>query len=111
MIRDAEKYAEHDAAATERINAVTAMENYLDAAEKPLKDGGYEKLSEDQRSEIQAAVKEGRAFLQDEAPSSGMEKINKRKKEIEQKIAPIIESIYGKTDTGGGDDDDDDGDY
>ena len=40
MIRDAEKYAEQDAAATERINAITAMENYLDAAEKPLTDGG-----------------------------------------------------------------------
>ena len=40
MIRDAEKYAEQDAAAAERINAITAMENYLDAAEKPLKDGG-----------------------------------------------------------------------
>ena len=40
MIKNAEKYAEQDKAAEEKINAIQALENYLDAAERPFQVGG-----------------------------------------------------------------------
>lgn len=112
MIREAEKYAEQDRAAEERVTAITTFENYLDSAEGPLSSGGYESLSDEDRKAIKDAVKKGRDFLSGSWSAMKVEEVKKQHNEAEKVIGGILGKIYG--DSGGGrksgDDDDDDDD-
>lgn len=91
MVSDAEKFAEDDRIAGERIEAKNGLENYLYTVKNSISE--TEKLSTDDKQRIEQAVNDGLAWL-DNNSSASKEEFNDKKKEIENVVGPIMSSLY-----------------
>jgi heat shock protein 5 len=114
MIKDAEDFADEDKKVKERVDAHNAFDNYLHSLKVAVEGSGEnkglsEKLDDDEKEEINNAVKDGEEWRQ-ENPEAEAEEIKEKQKEIEGVASPIISKYYGSGGEGGGDDDDEDED-
>jgi len=108
MIEEAEQFADEDKKTKERIDAKNSMDNYLHSMTKAVEDSLKEKLDDDEKEEINEAVKEGQSWMAENSDADA-EEIKEKQKEIESVCAPIVSKHYGGS-AGGHDDDDDDDD-
>jgi len=92
MVREAEEMAEQDKEAKERVLARNELENLLYSVKNQLNDeklGMKEKLTEDEVTEIQAAVKEATEWM-DENMEATKDEYEEKKTELEGVVHPIF---------------------
>jgi len=117
MVAEAEEFAEEDKKVKERIDARNGLEGYaynlkntLTDEEKGLKD----KISEDDKEEIETAIDEVLEWL-DENQEAEKEEYDEKQKELEGIANPIMQKVYQQSGGGGGcggdDEDFDDEDF
>merc|ERR1712054_364435 len=105
MVADAEKFADEDKKVKERVDAKNAFDNYLHSMTSAVEGSLKEKLDDDEKEEINTAVKEGQEWLSSNSDADADE-IKEKQKEIEAVCAPIVGKHYGGA-AGGNDDDED----
>lgn len=95
MVREADQYAEEDKKTRERVEAHNELEGYAYNLKNQLADkeklGG--KLSEEEKSTIESAIEAAIKFLDDNRDAD-TEALRKQKKELEDKVQPIIAKLY-----------------
>ena len=102
MLREAEENAEADKLAKEKIDARQQLDNYIYSVKSSLNDPEKlkGKISSDDESTLEEAIKDGQSFL-DSNPDAEKEEYDEKRKEIEGICDPIIKSGM---DSKGGDD-------
>ena len=97
MIKDAEKFAEQDKIAKEKIDARNNLDNYLHTMRNTINDKEKlaEKLSDDDKETIKEALKTHQEWL-DAHPDSDKEEYEEHLKDITGVCDPIIAKHYGK---------------
>jgi len=106
MVREAEEMAEQDKEAKERVLARNDLENLLYSVKNQLNDeklGMKDKLTEDEVSDIQAAVKDASEWM-DENIEATKDEYEEKKHELEEVVHPIFkkyQAAAGGADDGG----------
>merc|ERR1712160_156887 len=106
MIKDAEQFADEDKKARERVDAKNAFDGYLHSMRSAAEGSGdnkglSEKLDDDEKEQIQEALKDGQSWL-DSNPEADAEEIKEKQKEVEGICAPIVSKYYQAGGGGGG---------
>jgi len=107
MVREAEEMAEQDKEAKERVLARNELENLLYSVKNQLNDeklGMKDKLSEDEVSDIQTAVKDVTEWM-DENMEATKDEYEEKKHELEEVVHPIFkkyQAAAGGADEEGG---------
>ena len=95
MINDAEKFAEEDKKVKERVEARNELESYAYSLKNQVGDkeklGG--KLSDEDKSTIEEAVEAAISWLESNADAD-VEELKQQKKDLEEKVQPIVSKIY-----------------
>jgi len=95
MINDAEKFADDDKKVKETVEARNEIESYAYSLKNQIGDkeklGG--KLSDDENELIEKAVDDTISWL-DANKDASAEELKERKKELENKVQPIISKLY-----------------
>ncbi|KAI8588480.1 putative Hsp70 chaperone BiP/Kar2 [Geranomyces variabilis] len=104
MVREAEEFAEEDAAAKEKIDAKVGFDSYVFGLKSQVNDeqqlGG--KLSAEDKKEILAAVKKAQDWIESaEGAAATKEDIDEQKSELEAVVNPITSKLYGSGGAGG----------
>ncbi|HHV45684.1 MAG TPA: molecular chaperone DnaK [Tissierellia bacterium] len=94
-IKEAEKYAEEDRKKKERIEAKNNADSIIYQTEKTLKDLGN-KVSDSDRSKVQAKIEELRKALQ----GDNTEEIKAKTEELTQEFYSISQKLYQQTQQG-----------
>eukprot|EP00635_Sarcinochrysidales_sp_CCMP3193_P011485 CAMPEP_0118889468 /NCGR_PEP_ID=MMETSP1166-20130328/377_1 /TAXON_ID=1104430 /ORGANISM="Chrysoreinhardia sp, Strain CCMP3193" /LENGTH=663 /DNA_ID=CAMNT_0006828059 /DNA_START=139 /DNA_END=2130 /DNA_ORIENTATION=- len=114
MVQEAEQYAEEDKKVKERIDARNGLESYLYNLKNTLDDddkGLADKLSSDDKEEIESTINEALDWLE-ENPEADKEEYDDKQKEVENIASPIMRNLYqGAGGPGAGGDDEDDYDF
>ena len=97
MVSEAEKYKEADSRHKERIDARNGLENYIYSVKNSTEDAKLkEKLSEEERSTIDAACKESLEWLESAANvDTETADYAAQQKKLEGIVAPIVAKLYG----------------
>jgi len=108
MVADAERFAEEDKEARDRVEAKNGLENYAYSLKNQVKDesqlGG--KLSDEEKEKITDAAQDAISWI-DMTPSATVEQYNEKKKELEEIVHPIVSKFYGSSSGGSGASDED----
>merc|ERR1712070_831431 len=106
MVREAEEFAEEDSKEKAKIQARNELEAYLYNLKNSISDTLQDKLSEDEKSELNTAINDGLDWLEDH-PAAEKEEYDDKQKEVEQIANPILKRAYesAAAANGGGDDD------
>ncbi|KAL7420720.1 ATPase with role in protein import into the ER [Cryptotrichosporon argae] len=95
MVREAEEYADEDAAVKKRIEAMNSLQNFVFSLKSQLADqeglGG--KLEDDDKKAILAAIKEKTDWL-DDHPHAEAEDYEEQLSEIQAIVGPITSKLY-----------------
>jgi len=97
MLEEAEKMAEEDKLARERVLARNDLENFIYSIKSQLKDdekGLKNKLSAEETEKIEKALKETSEWL-DENMSAQKEDYDEKKQELEKVVHPIFSKFSG----------------
>jgi len=117
MVEEAEEFAEEDKKVREKIEARTALENYVYSMKNTLSDGEKgvaDKISDEDKEAVEKALEEANEWLDDNQDAE-KEDFDEKLKEVQEICSPIISKVYresGGAPGGGGDfgaDDDLDG--
>ncbi|RXK40323.1 chaperone DnaK [Tremella mesenterica] len=107
MVREAEEFADEDAAIKKRIESMNALQNFVFSLKAQVNDaeglGG--KISSDDKETILAAIKEKTEWLEDH-PSADAEDYEDQLAELQATVGPITSKLYAGAGAGGGDDED-----
>jgi len=110
MIVEAEQFEEEDKATTEKIQARNGLESYAYSLRNQINDPEKlgDKLSEDQKTEIEEAVDKTISWLE-ENTDADKEEYDEQKEELEKVVTPIVSKLYegagGAGGAGGADED------
>jgi heat shock protein 5 len=112
MISDAEKFADEDKKVKERVDAKNAFDNYMHSMKTTVEGSGdnkglSEKLDDDEKTQIQDALKDGQEWLMSN-PEADAEEIKEKHKEVEGVCVPIVTKHMGGAGSGADADDEDD---
>jgi heat shock protein 5 len=108
MIADAEKFADEDRQVKERVDARNAFDNYMASMKTATEEKGMsEKLDDDEKEQIQKALKDGQEWMSAN-PEADAEEIKEKHKEVEGVCAPIVSKHMGGAAGGASQDDEDD---
>jgi chaperone protein DnaK len=103
MIKDAEKFADEDKKVKERVEAKNELESYVYNLKNQLADkeklGG--KVSDEEKEIIETQVEEKIKWLEANA-NADVDDLKAQKKEIEDKVNPIVTKFYQGGQGGGG---------
>ncbi len=95
MIKDAEKFADEDKKAKERVDAKNELESYVYSLKNQLNDkeklGG--KLTEEDKKKVTDAVESKIKWL-DDNENAELDQFKTHKKELEETVNPIISKLY-----------------
>jgi len=95
MVNEAKEFEEEDKKSKDKIDARNGLEGYAYQVKNQVEDKKVaEKFSEEDKKIIEDAVKEVQQWL-DSNPSADTEEYNEKKKEIEEKVKPIMAKLYG----------------
>merc|ERR1711968_169854 len=109
ILQEAEEFAEEDKKVKARIDSKNGLEGYLYNLKNTLEDdekGLADKLSEEDREELDNTINEALDWL-DENPEAEAEEFNDKQKEVEQVANPIMRELYQSAGGGGGGGDED----
>lgn len=97
MIKEAEMYAEEDAAVQKKIEARNALENFTYSLKNQVtdKEGLGGKLDDADKKTIQDAIKSAQEWLESEGQTASAEEIDERREELTAAVAPITSKLYG----------------
>jgi len=103
MVREAEEYADEDAAFKKRIDALNAFQNAIYSMESQLKDkeGLGSKLDKKDRATIEDEIKDKKQWMEEAMSSATAEDFEDKLAEFQSVISPIVSAMYGAA--GGGD--------
>jgi L1 cell adhesion molecule like protein len=102
MVRDAERYAEDDKKAKEKVEAKNALEQYAYTLKQSITEEGVkDKLSDDDKSKIEAACEEAIRWIESNADAD-RDAFEAEKKKLEEIAMPIMSKIYADGQGGGG---------
>jgi len=93
MTEEAAKYADEDKKIRERIEARNNLEAYIYRLKNMLNEDSFKNISEDVKRTIRDTAEENIKWL-DENPTADKEELETRKKQVEDKMAPILQSAY-----------------
>lgn len=96
MVREAEEFADEDKKVKEKIDARNGLESYLYNLKNTLDDeekGLADKLSASDKKEVESTINEALEWLEDNADAD-TEEYNKKQKEVEQIVNPILKELY-----------------
>jgi len=97
MVNEAAKFEDEDKAIKEKIDARNALEGYTYQVKNQLEDTKVaEKFSEDDKKILEEAIKDVQSWL-DTNPSAETEEYNTKKKELEEKVKPVMAKLYGSS--------------
>ncbi|KAG2483308.1 hypothetical protein HYH03_017811 [Edaphochlamys debaryana] len=96
MVKEAEEFAEQDKAVKAKIDARNQLETYCYNMKSTVEDKMKDKIDEDDKEKITAAVKEALEWL-DENPDAEPEEYKDKLKEVEDVCNPIIAEVYKKS--------------
>jgi len=95
MIKDAEKFADDDKKVKEKVEAKNELESYAYSLKNQISDkeklGG--KISDEEKTTIESAVDEAIKWLETNSDAD-VSDLKARKKELEDKVQPIIAKLY-----------------
>jgi len=95
MVNEAKEFEEEDKKVKEKIDARNGLEGYAYQLKNQLDDKKVaEKFSDEDKKTIEESVKEIQQWL-DANPSAETEEYNEKKKELEEKVKPIMVKLYG----------------
>ena len=92
-VKEAEKYAEEDKKRKEAVDAKNEAEQLIFASEKFMKENG-EKLTEDEKTKIEDAIKVAKEDLEKETEADNIRKVIEKMSEV---TGPIFTIIYQET--------------
>jgi len=95
MIEEAEKFAEQDKAAKEKIDAKNAFESYIYSMRNTIEDPEKlaNKITDDEKSTIKDGISEAQTWL-DSNPNAEKEEFEAEQKKLENVCNPIISKAY-----------------
>ena len=95
MIKDAETFADEDAALKLRVEARNELESYAYSLKNQINDKEKlgAKISDEDKEKIEEAVNEKISWLEENQEADG-EDFKKQKKELEDAVQPIIAKLY-----------------
>jgi len=95
MIKDAETFADEDAALKTRVEARNELESYAYSLKNQINDKEKlgAKISDEDKAQIEEAVDAKIAWLEENQEADG-EDFKKQKKELEDTVQPIIAKLY-----------------
>ena len=91
MIKEAELYADEDAAVQKRTEARNSLENFTYSLKSQVGDseGMGGKLSTEDKKTINDAVKSAQESLESEGTTATAEEIDERREELQAVVAPM----------------------
>jgi len=97
MVKEAELRAEEDKALKEKVEARNTLENYAYQVRNTLNDenGPATKLSDEDRSTVEEAVKEALDWLDSQKETPEKEESDEKYKELENVVQPIFSKLAG----------------
>jgi molecular chaperone DnaK (HSP70) len=106
MVREAEEFAEQDAAEKGNVEARNQLEAYLYNLKNSINDTLEGKLEESDREELSKAIEDALVWLEDN-PAAVKEDCDEKQKSVESLANPILKKAYESAagGAGGGDDD------
>ena len=93
MVKEAEEYAEQDAAERDKVQAKNGLEAYLYNLKSSISDTLSEKLNDGDKSTLTTTVDEALVWLEDH-PAAEKNEYDDKQKEVEQIANPIIKKAY-----------------
>jgi len=101
MVRDAEKFAEDDKKAREKVEAKNGLEQYAYTLKQSITEEGVkDKLSDEDKKTVESACEETIRWIESnhDAPATAFEE---QKKKLEGVAMPIMSKIYAQGGEGG----------
>ncbi|MGD8937130.1 MAG: molecular chaperone DnaK [Thiogranum sp.] len=98
MVKDAEAHADEDRKFHELADARNAADNMIHATEKSLKELGEDKVSAEEKAEIDAAIEELKQVLKSDDKGA----IESKTAALAEKSGKLAEKLYAKTEAEGG---------
>ena len=104
MIKDAERFADDDKKAKEKIDAMNSLDSYIHSIRNTIEDEEKlaNKLSDDEKETIKTAMKEKQEWLEKNRGTAEKEEFEKQQKEFEEVCNPIITKYSGGSKGGAG---------
>ena len=98
MIRDSEKYAAQDAALKEKLDAKSALDQYLYSMRSTLedKDKLADKLEYGDKNKIAEALDDAASWLKYNEDSASKEDFEVKLKDVQRVCDPVIAKVYQK---------------
>lgn len=96
MKKEAEEHAEEDKKAIEKINKINETETLAFMIEKSLDEVKLDSLTDEKKEEIKSKLNE----LKDEIKTGDLDKIEAKRKEVEEIWNPIDEELYKSSNMG-----------
>jgi len=106
MVKEAEEFAEQDAAERDDVEARNGLEAYLYNLKGSLTDTLEGKLGEEDRETLTGAVEDALVWLEDN-PTADKTACDAKQKEVEGLANPILKAAYESANAGAGAPDDD----
>lgn len=105
MVEEAEKYKHEDELTRQKIEAKNSLENYAYNIRNTIKDEKIkDKITEEERKEIEEKTNEIMAFLETDDNISSKEEYEKKENELKEIANPIISKIYQQGNVPSGED-------
>jgi L1 cell adhesion molecule like protein len=102
MVRDAEKYAEADKKAREKVEAKNGLEQYAYTLKQSItEDGVKDKLSDEDKKSVSDACDEAIRWIES-SPDADKDAFETQKKKLEEVAMPIMSKIYAEQGGAGG---------
>lgn len=97
MIKESEKYAEHDKKVKDRLDANSQFVNYLSSMRNSIESGSVllQKLERNDVSSIEDALSDAQSWL-DSNEDASAEDIQSHLKDAQRICDPIIAKVYGQ---------------
>lgn len=107
MVKEAEEFADQDAAERTKVQARNELEAYLYNLKNSISEGLKDKLSPEDKETLAKTVEEALVWLEDH-PAAEKDEYDEKQKEVEHVANPILKRAYEGTNKSGGTTPDDD---
>jgi len=97
MIQKAQRYSQRDGELLSRRNARAALGTYVDSLRGSVLAKMPERLTEEDRSELEAAISDASKWLGEDAAKATVDEIQERRQSLESVANPIVMRLYGKS--------------
>ncbi|PXF48007.1 Luminal-binding protein 5 [Gracilariopsis chorda] len=95
MVREAEEYADEDAAVSAKIESKQELEAYITSLRKRIESMGAQ-IASDDKSDLESSITDAEQFLRDiDFSSTEVDAIDERRKALEEQALPLLGSDAG----------------